>query len=282
MLQLISFADSSGPVINLTQQTVLHIGPLAVSNVELYGWASIIFIIIFLTALARKVTIHPKGGVVQIVEVVAEFIRGTVDNAFDDKTKARKFLPYFVTLFFFILSVNWLGLLPITRDAFQGHGAPLLKPWTGSFNSTLAMAAVTMLFVYTMTLKELGFKRFIGHFFVGSPKNPLFLFIGFIEMISDAIRVVSLSLRLFLNVAIGEIMIAVFAYLGGILGPVTALPFFLMEMFVLALQAYIFVILSVMYLAVAVNEAGRHEAESAHHLTEENVPGTIEVSPNKA
>ncbi|HEX5447732.1 MAG TPA: F0F1 ATP synthase subunit A, partial [Candidatus Saccharimonadales bacterium] len=228
-----NLADTGGPVIHLTQQTVFNIGPWAISNVVLYGWASIVMVIVVLSIAARRVSIHPKGGLIQIVEVVAEFIRGTVDNAFEDKTKAKKYLPYFVTLFFFILSVNWLGLLPVTRDAFQDRGAPLLKPWTGSFNSTLAMAVVTMLFVYTMTLKELGFKRFIGHFFVGSPKNPLFLFIGFIEMISDAIRVVSLSLRLFLNVAIGEIMIAVFAYLGGIFGAVTALPFFLMEMFVL-------------------------------------------------
>jgi F-type H+-transporting ATPase subunit a len=275
---LSSLAAADGPAIHLTQQTVFNIGPWAISNVVLYGWASIIFIIIFLTIAARKVTVHPKGGIIQIVEVVAEFIRGTVYNAYDDKAKAKKYLPYFVTLFFFILSVNWLGLLPITRDAFQTHDASLLKPWTGSFNSTLAMAVVTMLFVYTMTLKELGFKRFIGHFFVGSPKNPLFLFIGFIEMISDAIRVISLSLRLFLNVAIGEIMIAVFAYLGGVLGPVSALPFFLMEMFVLALQAYIFVILSIMYLAVAVN----HSAEEDDHLTEETVPGTIEASPERA
>lgn len=276
---LLSLAAADGPAINLTQQTVFHIGPLAISNVELYGWASIIFVIIFLTVMARKVTVHPRGGIIQIVEIVAEFIRGTVDNAFEDKAKAKKYLPYFVTLFFFILSVNWLGLLPITRDAFQSHGAPLLKPWTGSFNSTLAMAAVTMLFVYTMTLRDLGFKRFIGHFFVGNPKNPLFLFIGFIEMISDAIRVISLSLRLFLNVAIGEIMIAVFTYLGGVLGPVTALPFFLMEMFVLALQAYIFVILSIMYLAVAVNHGAEAPAED---LTEETVPGTIKASPEKA
>ncbi|HET7630130.1 MAG TPA: F0F1 ATP synthase subunit A [Candidatus Saccharimonadales bacterium] len=268
------FAAEAGPAIHLTQQTIFQVGPLYVSNVMLYGWASIIFIIVVLSLAARRLTIHPKGGLLQLVEVIAEFIQGTVDNAFEDKAKAKKYLPYFVTLFFFILFVNWLGLLPITREAFEVGGVALLKPWTASFNSTLAMAVVTMIFVYTMTLKELGFKHFIGHFFVGNPKNPLFLFIGLIEMISDAIRVISLSLRLFLNVAIGEIMIAVFSYLGQIAAPISSLPFFLMELFVLALQAYIFVILAIMYLAVAVNEADAHD-----DLTEEEKPEKMEASP---
>lgn len=254
------FSEAGGPPVHLTQANLFNIGPVAVSNVMLYGWASIVVLLVLLVIAGRKISLHPRGGLIQVIEFVVEFIRGTVEDAFEDKAKAKKYTPYFVSLFVFILFVNWMGLLPITREAFELHGQALLKPWTASFNSTLAMAVVTMGFVYFFTVKELGIKHFVGHFFVGNPKNPLFLFIGLIEMISDAIRVVSLSLRLFLNVAIGEIMIAVFAYLGGLLAPVTALPFFLMEMFVLALQAYIFVILAIMYLAVAVNEADGHEA----------------------
>lgn len=257
---LTHFSETSGPPVHLTQANLFNIGPIAVSNVMLYGWASIILLLIVLIIASRRITIRPKAGLLQIVEFIVEFIRGTVEDAFEDKSKAKNYTPYFVSLFIFILFVNWMGLLPITREAFELNGQALLKPWTASFNSTLAMAVVTMGFVYFFTVKELGFKHFIGHFFVGNPKNPLFLFIGLIEMISDGIRVISLSLRLFLNVAIGEIMIAVFAYLGGLLAPVTALPFFLMEMFVLALQAYIFVILAIMYLAVAVNESADHEA----------------------
>ncbi|HET8690182.1 MAG TPA: F0F1 ATP synthase subunit A, partial [Candidatus Saccharimonadales bacterium] len=241
MQRLLSFfSEAGGPPVHLTQSTLFNIGPIAVTNDMLYGWVSIVVLLVLFIMAARRITVRPKGGLIQLVEFIVEFIRGTVEDAFEDKSKAKKFTPYFVSLFLFILFVNWMGLLPITREAFEMHGEALLKPWTASFNSTLAMAAVTMGFVYFFTVKELGFRHFVGHFFVGNPKNPLFLFIGLIEMISDGIRVISLSLRLFLNVAIGEIMIAVFAYLGGLLAPVTALPFFLMEMFVLALQAYIF------------------------------------------
>ena len=65
----------------------------------------------------------------------------------------------------------------------------------------------------------------------------------------------SLSIRLFLNVTIGEAVIAVFAYLGHVAAPITAAPFTAIELFIGALQAYIFCILSVMYLAIAVNHA---------------------------
>jgi F-type H+-transporting ATPase subunit a len=117
---------------------------------------------------------------------------------------------------------------------------------------------------------------------MGSPLNPLYLVIGLIEMLTDMTRVLSLALRLFLNVTIGEIVIAVFAFLGGsllpasALSPIAAVPFTLLELGVGALQAYIFVILGVNYLAIAVNSA-----HASHDLTEETGAETIGVSPKK-
>ena len=68
----------------------------------------------------------------QIVEIGVDFITDTVMGAFDDKKVARRYVPFFVTLFFFILFNNWLGLLPIVGEGFQASdGAPLLRPFTG-------------------------------------------------------------------------------------------------------------------------------------------------------
>ena len=103
----------------------------------------------------------------------------------------------------------------------------------------------------------------------GRPPTPSTCWCG-TEIFTDLTRVFSLSIRLFLNVTIGEIVIAVFAYLGHIVAPITAAPFTAIELFVGALQAYIFVILSVMYLAIAVN----HATEA--HLTEDSLPETMD------
>jgi F-type H+-transporting ATPase subunit a len=122
--------------------------------------------------------------------------------------------------------------------------------------------------------------KYLRHFFIGNPLHPLYFVIGVLEMFTDLTRVLSLSLRLFLNITIGEIVIAVFAYLGHIAAPVTALPFTLLEFLVAALQAYIFTILSIMYLAIAVNHAEEHAAEP--DLTEDSVPEKMGVTTTEA
>jgi F-type H+-transporting ATPase subunit a len=184
-----------------------------------------------------------------------------------------------VTVFFFILLNNWLGLLPIVGEGFKSGSLPLFRPFTGDLDGTLALGLVTMLLVYTASIRESGGPlHYMKHFFVGNPLNPIYLLVGILEMFTDLTRVISLSLRLFLNVAIGEILIAVFSYLGHIAAPITALPFTLLEIAVGALQAYIFTILAVMYLAIAVNGANAHHDD----LTEDDLPETIELTPGKA
>ena len=256
------FADS-GPVIHIAPGVIFHIGKYAITNSIFYGWISVFIMIVLLVIAAKKMTIFPKKGPIQLVEVTTEFILNTVDTSFEDKDKAKKYRPYFVTLFFFILFNNWLGLLPFVGEGFTLFGFPVLRPFTADLNATFAMGAVTMIYVYYSSVKESGgLKEYLNHFFVGNPKNPLYLIIGMLEMLTDITRVISLSLRLFLNIAIGEIVIAVFSYLGHIIAPLTALPFTLIELFVTALQAYIFTILSIMYLAIVVNHKSEEHAET--------------------
>lgn len=269
-------AEASGPTVHVAPAGVLEIGGITVTNSILYGWICAVIITGFMLWVARRVRVKPVGGPVQVIEVGVEFIRDLVENAFDNKQTGRKYVPYFVTLFFFILFNNWLGLLPFVGEGFHGGENPLLRPFTGDLNGTLAIGVVTMLFVYGASIREAGGPlQYIRHFFIGNPLNPLYFVIGALEMFTDLTRVLSLSLRLFLNITIGEIVIAVFAYLGSVAAPVTALPFFLLETLVAVLQAYIFTILATMYLAIAVNHATTHHA--SEDLTDEGVPETIGV-----
>lgn len=281
-LSLFAAAESDGPAIHVAPAEVFHIGDIAITNSMLYGWLVSLIVIAAMIAIARRITIRPKGGVVQAVEYGAEFITGVVENGFNDRSKARKYVPYFVTLFFFLLFSNWLGLLPGVGEAFTSQDNPLFRPFTADLNGTLAAGIITMMVVYGASIRESGgIKKYIRHFFLGSPLNPLYLIIGILEMFTDLTRVFSLSLRLFLNVTIGEIVIAVFTYLGGFLAPVAALPFIMLELFVGFLQAYIFTMLSIMYLAIAVNHAHEdHEDDEspAQHV----VPGTMELQSERA
>lgn len=261
------FATIGGPTVHIAPAGVWTLGSLVITNSIIYGWLSILFIIAVLISVRRRVTVKPRAGIVQYIEAGVEFITSLVENSFEDKRIGRKYVSFFVTIFFFILLNNWLGLLPIVGEGFRRGDFPLLRPFTADLNGTFAVGLVTMSLVYAASIKESGGPiKYLRHFFVGNPLNPLYLVIGLLEMLTDLTRVFSLSLRLFLNITIGEIVIAVFSYLGHFFAPLTALPFTLIELFVGALQAYIFTILAVMYLAIAVNHAGAADSE---HLTEE-------------
>ncbi len=264
------FAAESGPAVHVAPGSDFTVAGVHITNSMVWGWFICLLLAVGLSLLARRVTVKPKGGLIQYVEAVVSFVVDLVQGAFNDKNVGRKYVPFFVTLFFFVLLNNWSGLIPGVGDAIQIHGHPLFRPITGDLNLTLGMGLVTMIYVYIASVKEIGgFGKYIRHFFIGSPLNPLYLVIGLIEMLTDLTRAFSLALRLFLNVTIGEIVIAVFAYLGGllapssILSPITALPFTLLELGVGALQAYIFVILGVNYLAISVNSAHEH-ADGEH------------------
>lgn len=287
MLSLFTrFAAEDGPAVHVAPGTDFTLAGIHVTNSMLYGWIINILLIVGLVYLARRISVKPKRGVTQYVEAGVGFISNLVVNAFDDKKIGRKYVPFFVTLFFFILLNNWAGLIPIVGEGFHVNDHPVFRPMTGDLNTTIAMGLVTMGVIYVASIREVGgFFKYIKHFFIGSPLNPLYLVIGLIEMLTDLTRALSLALRLFLNVTIGEIVIAVFAFLGGmlapndILAPITSLPFFLLEIGVAALQAYIFVILGVNYLAITVNSAHAHDE---HDLTEDETAETMVVSAKGA
>jgi F-type H+-transporting ATPase subunit a len=290
MLSLLTRFAADGPEIHVAPGTDFTVFGMHITNSMVWGWVTCLLIAFGLAAVAHRATVRPKGGIIQYVEAVVGFVVDLVEGAFTDKSIGRKYVPFFVTLFFFVLLNNWSGLIPGVGDGIQIHGHPLLRPITGDLNMTLVMGLVTMIVVYTASIKEIGgFAKYIRHFFIGSPLNPLYLVIGLIEMLTDLTRALSLALRLFLNVAIGEIVIAVFVYLGGllapssILAPITALPFTLLELGVGALQAYIFVILGVNYLAISVNSASEHaDHDEADSLTDVSSPETIGAAPQGA
>ncbi len=270
---------ASGPIVYITPEKIFTFHGIVITNSVFYGWVSGMILIVTFVLIARRVTVRPKGGIIQFVEVGITYMSNLIESSFEDPERGAKYVPYFISLFFFLLFNNWLGLLPGVGEAFQSHGNPLLRSFTGDLNATLAVGVVTMGLVYIASIKEVGLKEYLKHFFVGNPLNPMYLFLGLIEMLTDTTRVISLSLRLFLNVTIGEIVIAVFAYLGGFFAPLTAAPFTLLELFVSALQAYIFVLLSVMYLAITVNHAA---ADHDEDLTDEPVTETMRLQSEKA
>jgi F-type H+-transporting ATPase subunit a len=261
VLSLLFAAESSGPAVHITPGELFQIGNLTITNSIFYGWISSLIILVLVILAVRRIGLRPKKGFAQFLEIGSDFITNQMTSSLGSRKKALQYAPYFVTFFFFIMFSNWLGLLPGVGEALTKDGSPVFRPFTADLNGTLAAATVIMFIVQYFAIKESGFLKHLSHYFNGSLKNPLTIFLGIFEMFSELIRVFSLALRLFLNVTIGEVIISVFSYLGSFAAPITSLPFVMLELAVGGLQAYIFVMLSMTYLSVAIKHGEEHEDE---------------------
>ncbi len=265
MSLLTFFAAEEGPHITITSDKLFEIGGISITNSMLYGWICAAGLIALLIWARRRMSLKGATGVPGVVEAGTEFIVNLLQSTLGSREKAVRLAPIFVTLFFFIMLNNWLGLLPGVGPAIEYNGNPLLRPFTADLNGTIAMALFGMILVQVVAIKESGGKGHFKHYFPMSLANPLTYLIGAFEIFTEFTRLFSLGLRLFLNIAVGEILISVAADLGGPVASVAALPFTLLEIFVGALQAYIFVVLCAAYLsATTASHAGEEHEEAPH------------------
>ncbi len=258
---IFNLAAETGPPIHIAPGELFEIGGHTITNSMVFNAVVAVIMIIGFSLIARRMTLRPKGGLTQFLEIGTEFVTNILTNGLGDEKKAIKYAPYFTSIFFFIMISSLFGLLPGVGDAFTYHDKPVFRAFTADLNGTLAAAAISMAMVQYFSIRESGFIKHLRHYFAGKLWNPFTYLIGVYEVLNELIRVFSLGLRLFLNIAIGEIIISVFSYLGKFAAPITALPFLLLELGVCILQSYIFVMLSVTYLSLAVKH-GHDENEA--------------------
>lgn len=212
----------------------------------------IVFLSIAKSYKTRGVDTAPRG-VQSFFEPIIMFVRDDIAHQFIGH-KAHKFLPYLLTLFFFILFNNLLGLLPAAANV------------TGNIAVTLVLALLT--FIVT---NFSGNKAYWGHIFAppGVPV-PLYIIIVPVEIIGLFTKPFSLMIRLFANITAGHIIILslisiIFIFKSVAMSPISiafSLFMYALELFVALLQAYIFTMLSAMYIGTAVED---HHHEEAHH-----------------
>lgn len=244
--------------ISLAAEEVFRIGSWPLTNSLLTGVVGSVIIFILLWLAGHAVALHPAGRLSQVVEAVAEALLNLIEQVTHDRARALRFFPLLMTLFVFILINNWLGLVPgVGSITIQtGHGAtPLFRGATADLNATLALAIISVVMTHVYAIRELGLFVHLKKYF---SFNPIFLFVGLLEIISEFSKMVSFSFRLFGNIFAGEVLLVVIAYLVPAVGP---LPFFGLELFVGLVQALVFTMLSLVFLEIASSSHDEHEAE---------------------
>jgi F-type H+-transporting ATPase subunit a len=222
-----------------------QIGPMSFVTKHQVWWIVAMLIVFLLAWRAGKQTTAVPTGMRNVFEILATFIRDEVlrPNLHD---KADAFLPYFLTLFTCILFSNLLGLLPWGSSA------------TGNIGTTAGLAICTLGLMAGMGIKENGIAGFLHSFAPPGVPGWLMPLIIIVEIASFFIRPFALTIRLFANMLAGHAVIAVL--LGLIVTPLFALPsvavatgVMVLEIVVALIQAYIFTMLSAVFVGLAVH-----------------------------
>lgn len=267
--------------ISLRAEPIFELGPLTVTNSMIYGLLCSVLIGGLLVWASRKIKINGQKGFSQIIEIIIDYVLNLLEGPLGSRANAVKYAPIFGTYFLFIIFTNLLALLPVVGPGLTVHvdGAhtPLFRPFTADLNGTIAMSIIAIVMVQILSIREQGGKKHLQHYFTDKPWNPIAFFIGILEVFGEFTRILSLSLRLFLNTAVGEILIAVFTSMiaSGGRTPLAVIPILLFEMLVAGIQAYVFTILCATYLGLAISHAHDDHHED-HDTTDTNkkVEGT--------
>lgn len=257
---------AEGPHISLSAEPVAQFGDFTLTNSMLYGVVVSMCLLAVAYYAARRAGKRPGGWLTSIFELTLEFIINMLEGIFNNRQKALQYAPIFATFFIFIVFTNLSGLLPLVGGGFSAGEGTLFRPFTADLNGTIAMSVVAILTVQVLSIKESGWLGHLKHYFTDKPFNPINLFIGILEIFGEFSRIVSLSLRLFFNTALGEVLIAILAFLGQEYGSFTLLPIYLFEILVAVVQAYIFTVLSATYLGLAINHGDHDEEHQVQHV----------------
>lgn len=211
----------------------LHISEAGCDAIA-YTWL-IIALLVLLSIMATKALKAVPGGLQNFMEVIVGGIENMIVETMGEHGKP--FFPLIATLALFILVSNLIGLIP-------GFFPP-----TANINTTAACAVIVFVTTHVVGVKEHGIK-YLKHFM--GPIIWLAPMMFFIEVIGHFSRIISLTLRLFGNMNGHELVLMIFFGLAPFLVP---LPMMLMGVLVSFIQAFVFMLLAMIYISGAMEEA---------------------------
>ncbi len=240
-------------MISLVSEPLFHIGGFPLTN----SFLDILIVDALLiggTYILRKNLSKIPNVFQNIIEAVVEIFYGLTESIAEKRTP--RIFPYFITFFLFILLANLSGLIPGVGTIGFFHGKaflPLIRSANSDLNVTLALALVSAVATHTLSIQTIGIKQYLGRYF---SLNPMNLFIGLLELVGEVTKVISLSFRLFGNIFAGEVVLGTVSSIFAFLFP---RPFLMLEFIVGFVQALVFSMLTMVFMAVLTTPHGGGE-----------------------
>lgn len=235
--------------ISMGAEKLFYLGPIPITNTILTTWVVMVLLVTLAFVVRKRISLIP-GALQSIVEMVIETVYNLVKNIAGERV-GNIIFPLIMTLFLFILTANWLGLLP-GFGTITYHHVPIFRPPNSDLNTTLAMALITVFLVQVAGIAYRGLKGYLKEFVTPPILAPL---MAPIHLVSELSHILSLSARLFGNIFGGDVVLTVIFVM---LPPLIPAVFLLLESLFGLIQAIIFAVLSTIYFAMA---TAAHEAE---------------------
>jgi F-type H+-transporting ATPase subunit a len=215
----------------LASVVLFHLGPAPITETVVATWAIMVVLVVGAILVTRRLSLVPSA-----TQAAIELIVDTVDGQIRDTMRAEpgRYRAFIGTLFAFIFVANWSSLVPG------------VQPPTAHIETDAALAALVFVAVIWFGVRAGGVRGYLATF--ASP-NPIMIPLNFIESIT---RTFSLLVRLFGNVMSGVFVVGIVLSLAGLLVPI---PLMALDLLTGAVQAYIFAILAMVFIAGAVGDA---------------------------
>lgn len=213
------------------------LGELLISQTVLTTWLIMVFLVALSFALTRKLSLEPDKGQVAVEGTLWAMVK-TIESVAEEKW--QMLFPFVATLWLFIIVANLAGIVP-------GLSSP-----TADVSTTAALAVLVFFSVHWFGIKSEGLKSYLHHYL--SP-NPIMLPF---HIISEISRTIALAVRLFGNMMSLEMTAMIVLLVAGFLVPIPVLMLHIVEALV---QAYIFGILALIYIASGIESQRRRKEE---------------------
>ena len=236
---------------------------LSITKMTLNMWIAGLLIFLLFRYLARRpITGKSNGGrFLNFLEPFVIYVRSEMVYQNMGEKLGRKFLPLFLTQFFFILFCNLLGLIPVPHFEVLGVEFPGLGTATANLAVCAGLSLTTLFTIFAMGMLEQGPVKYWKH--LVPPGIPVLLIpmLFPIEVVGIFIKSFALTIRLFANMVSGHLVIFTFiglififhSYLVALPAVLFALFIYVLELFVAFLQAFIFTLLSIIFVNMAVH-----------------------------
>lgn len=266
--------------ISLPTRVLFNLGPMPVTDGQLGALLVSLTIALIGAMVAGKFSLIPTRAQLAL-ELVRDYIMEQLENAFGSKKRADTFFPMFMTLLIFILVSNQFMLVPFVFELTL-NGFDVFRQPTSDLANPLALALMIFIISHYMAFKISPMKH-LSNFInlgpllkarsVGDAFNALIeFFIGILNIIGEFAKVVSLSARLFGNIFAGNVMVAVIIGLSAYTQFVVPLPFIVLSVFSGLVQAFVFMLLSIQFIALSIDGATPEEPEPLESKSSDLVP----------